>query len=238
MNRSPDGPRLQVFDAAQLDALSELPAEMGYDRGELVSAVGLWLVVEGETDQVVLDTLYGDELRRAGIEVVPLHGTANWQLLLDADALWRFTIAPVAVMFDGISAARVEELAKMPAADLDAFARSGAQRNEERDLANLLKAGRNLGRQIHPVPNEGSDIFQLLDENAIRTEFGDYPGHADAQKAWEKHKKGTRDAFMKRKYEVVKAPDRFGAIAAEMKAKGVSSPALDAAIAFCRALAL
>lgn len=236
VHRTAEELRLESFDAADLDALSGFSTEMGYDRGELISAVSVWLVVEGATDKAVLETLYDNELRQAGIEVVPLHGTAKWQALLDADALWRFTNAPIAVRFDRISEETVDALASKSDDELQALSRSGSEPNEVKDMAKLIRSIQGLGRRVYPVPSEGADILVDLDEESIRTVFPDYPSHEEAQAAWERHDKGTIDAFLKRKFGVEKSPDAFAAIAHDMATKGKLAPALEAAIDCCRKL--
>jgi hypothetical protein len=44
-------------EPSDLDQLDELSTALGFDRGELLTLVNLWLVVEGATDKAVLDTL-------------------------------------------------------------------------------------------------------------------------------------------------------------------------------------
>ena len=98
--------------------------ELGFDRGELLTLVNLWLVVEGTTDKAVLDTLFTKKLHSAGIKVVPIHGVAKWKAVLDSEALWQFTTASVAVMFDGVPAERVAEMSEMTPDELLAISKS------------------------------------------------------------------------------------------------------------------
>lgn len=235
--RTPDALRLEAFDPSMLHSLDELSQQMGYDRGELVGLIDVWLVVEGETDQAVLETLYRHELSGSGIEVVPLRGTSRWQALLESDALWRFTTAPVAVMFDGIGPEAVAELDSASDDELAGISRDGGRPSALRDMASLIRGLRRLGKTVHPVPNEGADILDLLDEESVRTVFPDYPGREEAEAAWIKHgRKGSHDEFLKRRFGVEKRADEFEAIARHMVENGKSSPQLGAAIAFCQSL--
>jgi hypothetical protein len=47
--------------------------------------------VEGEVDRIVLSVLFGERLRAAGVELVPVHGVTNAPGIVEADILFRFT---------------------------------------------------------------------------------------------------------------------------------------------------
>jgi len=214
------------MDPADLQQLDELALEMGFDRGELLTLVNLWLVVEGLTDKETLDILFTAELRGAGIEIVPLHGTAKWQAVLESDALWRFTTAKVAVMFDNVSAEKVSEIQAMSTSDLDALRRSSHEANEIKDLASLSGAVRRQDKTIVPIANPLPDLLNHLDETAIRLAFPDYPGHAAAERAWLKYNKGRRGDFLRQRYGVEKTPAAFGQIATDMVARDIKPSGL------------
>src|SRR5262249_13767782 len=97
-----DGPL--VFSARfarhELDELTLLCEEMGFDRGELLSTVQQLLFVEGRADQIVLETLFGRVLRRLGVVVVPIHGVGRLHRVVEAELLFRFTSARIRVMVD------------------------------------------------------------------------------------------------------------------------------------------
>lgn len=65
------------FDPDSRHAFSLLAEEMGFDRGELLTTVRQLLFVEGRADQIVLEALFGCELRRFGVAVVPFHGVGG-----------------------------------------------------------------------------------------------------------------------------------------------------------------
>ena len=77
---------------------------MGYDRGELLSSLALILFVEGEADRQVLDELFGAELHRAGVGMIPIHGAARNQQkgVIDAEVLLRFTSTRCALLLDNL----------------------------------------------------------------------------------------------------------------------------------------
>jgi hypothetical protein len=228
---------IQAINPADLRQLDQLAIEMGFDRGELLTLVNAWLVVEGLTDKKVLDILFPTELRSAGIEVVPLHGTSNWQAVLDSDALWRFTTAKVAVMFDKIPAEKIAEMQRMSASDLEALRRSSSEPNEIKDLARLVAAVQRQGKTIEPIANPLPDMLDHLDETAIKGVFPKFPGHEAADAAWRKHNKGRRSAFLRRNYDVEKTPEAFGEIAAKMAARGIKPSGLVEILRRCTEIA-
>jgi AAA domain, putative AbiEii toxin, Type IV TA system len=221
-------------DIAELDAVAEA---MGYDRGELLSLVGAWLVVEGPTDLVVLKRLFAGELHRAGVGVVPIRGTARWRGLLEADALWRYTRVPVAVMFDNVSAERVRLLNEASDEELRLIEGRAKEEGEVQDIARLIRVGRETGQTIEPVPNSGTDITSFLDEQVLKElTDGKYPGHDAADAAYKKHNKGSRDEFMRKRYGLTKDVGTFQRAADLMAERGIRPAELAAAIDYCAKL--
>jgi hypothetical protein len=223
-------------DPSDLEQLDQLSTALGFDRGELLTLVNLWLLVEGVTDKSVLDTLFAKELHSAGIEVVPIHGIAKWQTVLDSEALWRFTTAPVAVMFDRVPAERINEMNMMTPDELNTIAKSG-EAEEVKILALLLSRIVRQGKVVTPLPNAQPDILNFLDEQAVKTVFPKYPGHSDAENAWQRHHKGKRTDFLLKKYDVKKDATLFRAIAENMVSRGVESVELTGIINRCTELA-
>jgi hypothetical protein len=223
-------------EPSELGQLDEVSTALGFDRGELLTLVNLWLVVEGATDKAVLDTLFTKELHSAGIEVVPIHGVAKWKAVLDSEALWRFTTAPVAVMFDQVPAERVYEMSEMSPDELLAISRS-RESEEVKTLALLLGNIVRQGKAIEPVPNAQPDILRCLDENAVKAVFPKYPGHKEAEDAWDRHHKGKRTDFLRRRYGVEKDSVPFREIAQNMLSRGVESIELAETIKRCTELA-
>jgi energy-coupling factor transporter ATP-binding protein EcfA2 len=58
--------------------------EFGIDQSEILMSARCWLFVEGVHDQIILETLCGDRLERAGICVIPLFGSYNEIAILTA----------------------------------------------------------------------------------------------------------------------------------------------------------
>lgn len=223
-------------DPSDLEHLDQLSTALGFDRGELLTLVNLWLLVEGVTDKAILDTLFANDLHGAGIEVVPIHGIAKWQTVLESEALWRFTTAPVAVLFDRVPAERINEMNTMTPDELSAIAKSG-EAEEVKILALLLSGIVRQGKVVTPLPNAQPDILNFLDEQAVKTVFPKYPGHSNAEDAWQRHRKGKRTDFLRKKYDVEKDPALFRAIAENMVSRGVESVELTETMKLCRALA-
>jgi hypothetical protein len=228
----------QPFTPGQLDELASVAQAMGYDRGELLSTVSVWLIVEGPADRLVLERLAGPELHQSGIAVLPLHGTANWKGILEADALWRYTHVPVAVMFDNVPPERVEQMTAVSNEELEALAKSNSEANELKDMARLLRAAREYGRRIHAVPNPAPDMLSHLDEGVLRELYPDFPGHAEAEVRWRRHGKGGRDNFFRDRFGIAKTPEAFERIVELMLVRGCKPTALLETIRFCSQLAL
>jgi hypothetical protein len=236
LDRPERGTRVVPFRPADRDSLEEVAHALGLDRGELLSTTAVWLVVEGPADKAVFERLFGAELHVAGIVVLPLHGTARWSGILEAEALWRFVTVPVAVMFDNVPAQRVDELGRATDQELEGIARSGRERSEIRDLAMLVRTAREHGRTIHPVPNPKPDMLSHLDEEVLRERFPDFPGHEEAERRWQKHQRGGRDRFFADRFGIKKDLATFVAVADDMAARGSRPDALHEVVRFCAEL--
>lgn len=237
VTRSGEEITLRTMDPADVQQLDALAETMGFDRGELLTLVNLWLVVEGLTEQRVLDTLFPGELRAAGIEVVPLHGTSKWQAVLESDALWRFTTANVALLFDNIPAHRIEEMQAMSIDKLAALRRSNKEPNEIKDLSNLMESLARQDKELTPIPNPVPDLLNHLDDAAVIRAFPNYPGHDAAEQAFAAQKRGRKE-FMRKEYGVEKSPEVFGEIAQDMLYRGIKPAGLWAIVQRCSELAV
>ncbi len=229
---------LQAIDLTDLERLDAIAVTMGFDRGELLTLVNVWLVVEGLGDKIVLDTLFANELRAAGIEVVPMHGAAKWQAVVESDALWRFTTAEVAVMFDKVSAEKITEMQLMSIEDLEGLPRARNEPEEIKTLALLVAAVRRRGRTITPVANPLPDMLNHLDEPALKAVFPEYPGHEAAEQEWQRRKSGSRDKFLRDRYKIQKSVEAFERVAGAMAEQGIKPAGLVEVIERCAGLAL
>ncbi len=228
---------LRPFQPDDISQLDRIAAAMGFDRGELVTLINVWLVVEGPTDKIVFDTLFSEELYRAGVVVLPLHGTARWQGLLYADALWRLTTASVAVMFDKITTQRANDMQRMPNEELVSLSRSATASNEVKDLARLLRAAREHHKAVHSIPNPLPDIIFHLDDTILKQHFPRYPGRADALAAWGKDGEKQLDRFIERRYEIKKTPKVLQEVADAMFDGDIKPEALGEIVDACAKLA-
>jgi energy-coupling factor transporter ATP-binding protein EcfA2 len=82
---------------------------VGLTTGELLVSTNLILVVEGRHDLVFLEELYGDDLRTAGVVILPMHGTDNAMSLVDSEFWLRYSSIPFAIMFDNVRLERVDD---------------------------------------------------------------------------------------------------------------------------------
>lgn len=174
--------QLDEIDNDELKAVSLIAEEMGFDRGELLSSIRTLLFVEGRADELVLRNVYGRQLREAGVELVPVHGVLHLPGILEAEVLWRYTSAAIAVLVDN-------DIAKL-ASDFssDASARSEGMRQrsntELHAIAKLYESAAQAEKQIRLFSIPTFDMFGLLDEDLIRERVPEFPGHLSAERLW------------------------------------------------------
>jgi hypothetical protein len=172
------------FRRHELDEFRLLTEEMGFDRGELLTTIQQILFVEGRADQIVLETLFGRDLRRLGVAVVPIHGVGRLHRVVEAEVLFRYTSARIRVLVDNDVADFVPALRNDPDA-LEAALRQ-KKNTELQALAQLLRTAAQAERDAElevlsiPVP----DMFFLLDDRIITELYREYPGHGQAESDW------------------------------------------------------
>ncbi|KKK86998.1 hypothetical protein LCGC14_2757640, partial [marine sediment metagenome] len=185
------GDRASVFpfEPAELDGLSGIAAQMGLDRGELLTLVSAFLFVEGLADKWVLEALFRERLSAAGIAVVPVHSVAKMKATAEAEALFRFTRANAAVLADGLDEAAIAELRSMipdhEATQAALDEKEFKKRTEYYAMIQLVRAAQRNQRQIEIYGLGAPDIFDLLDENLIRSQCERFPGHHKARADFE-----------------------------------------------------
>lgn len=166
-----DGSLAPLADA-DLATTADFAQQMGLTTGELLSAYYRQiLLVEGKHDQALLDAFYRDDLRDAGIAVLPLHGTRNAMALVESEFWLRLAGIPFTVMFDNIRLATVQ--ATTPHRYLT---------DEEGKLRELFNAAKDRGRSIRGVHLERPDITAYLAEDlfADRSRFPGWEAVVDA----------------------------------------------------------
>jgi hypothetical protein len=242
--RAPGGPtHVEELGQGQLSAMSMVAAELGLDRGELLAAFEMFLFVEGAADRAVLEELKGEDLRRAGVCVVPLRGESRAPGVLDASLLMRFTDAKLAVWLDNVDERFVARLRD----DYD-FARQvkldGHRSTEERRVADLILESRERGehgRDLLVIPHPGTDVFDLLANEVIKARFPRWPGHEIARRSASlaREESGVRwKAYYESAYGVDVSEASCRQIARGMADAGQSPPALNDLVQLCMAAVL
>jgi putative AbiEii toxin of type IV toxin-antitoxin system len=187
----------------QLDAINEITRELGLDRGELLASVSLLLFVEGESDRIVLESLFSTRLRTAGIAVISMGGVTRSGGVLDAEMLLRWSSAQICVMFDDLAQAELDELVAMSDGELRKASRKG--KTERQYMARLMAEARRLARPMHVQGIPVHDIFDLLDDPALHAVFPRWPGRARARAAQKREGEGVHPKdFREREYGIPK----------------------------------
>jgi hypothetical protein len=235
--RTEKGTACEAFDA---DEIHKIVTELGFDRGELLTTVALFLVVEGIHDLVVLERLFG-ELRAARIALLPMEGLANYKAVLDSDALWRYTTAEVALCTDKFESELLKEVVENPKRAREL--RKSDAPDETKILAKLLGTAERSNKRVYLLGHPGDDLIDALDESVIRQEFPDYPGHEEAQRLWKQEvEAGTRaeqkKAFYTHSFRIPAGVDSYAKLAEAHAEAGIRPAALqaivDSAIALTR----
>ena len=238
--RTKKGTTCEAFDADEIQGLDQIVAELGFDRGELLTTVALFLVVEGIHDLVVLERLFG-ELRAARIALLSMEGLANYKAVLDSDALWRYTTAEVALCTDKFEPELLKEAMTVPKKAKE-LRRSDAPQ-ETKILAKLLGNAERNNKQVYLLGHPGDDLIDALDESAIQQMFPGYPGHEVVQELWEKEVEAGADAkqkklFYERRFGIPASVDGYAKLAEAHAEAGIRPAALqgivDSAIALTR----
>lgn len=240
VRRGKDGTECKAFDADEIRDLDQIVSELGFDRGELLTMVALFLVVEGIHDLVVLDRLFG-ELRAARIALLSMEGLSNYQAVLDSDALWRYTTAEVALCTDKFELELLKEVITDPKKAKE-LRRSEAPQ-ETKILAKLLGNAERNDKRVYLLGHPGDDLIDALDESVIQQEFPGYPGHEEAQRLWRQEveagaKATQKKAFYARSFDIPVSVDSYVKLAkahAEAEIRPAALQAIvDSAIALTR----
>jgi putative AbiEii toxin of type IV toxin-antitoxin system len=209
-----DGPRVfsTQFHRRDIDELKLMTEEMGFDRGELLTSVQQLLFVEGRADQTVLETLFGRDLRRLGVVVVPIHSVGRLQRVAEAEVLFRLTSARIRVLVDNDIANTVPAL-RSDREQLESALRQ-KKNTELQAVAQLLRtaiqAERDSELEVLSIPV--ADMFFLLDDGIIGELYRDYPGHDEAETAWLEMRQQTGQQIGRKRFRAdrYKVPDDLG----------------------------
>jgi len=219
---------LADIDPSELSAADATAEDLGLDRGELLGLVSEILFVEGVTDQAFLEGLYGPELRRHGIVIVPLEGATRAGSVIPMTTLLRkYTSAGAVVLLDDLAAEHYERLAS------DSEYRRAATRDRQvelRELARVIQAAVELERDVRPLGIPVKDIFDLIADEVVREELADpacdpFPGHDAARAAAGDQK--WKPLYAERYGLDILDPQTFRRGGASMRERGLRSPLLD-----------
>jgi hypothetical protein len=241
VDRHEGNARCEQFDAGDLAELSTIVDELGFDRGELLTTVALFLIVEGIHEVVVLERIYGRELRAARIAMLPLQGISNAQAILETDVLWRYSTAEVALATDKFDRALLERVIADPE-EARALRRGDAD-EETKLLGQLIGNAQRNNTTIHLLGHRGADLIDVLDEKVIANTFERYPGHAEARRLWKDAlatgaKARQRKAFYEQQFAIPNRVESYMMLGDAHSVAQSDPPALRAMVDDAVALAL
>ena len=136
-----------------LDGFPEV-ADLGLTRADLLALRRVFVIVEGEHDKIVLETLFRSELERAFAQIFVLRGAKQAIAAAHAEWLLTATDAPLLIVLDKLSEAAV--------AETWASARAFLAENRSDD------AGRAV-RSLRDIRKDEAGFLGSLGEAAIRT---------------------------------------------------------------------
>ncbi len=95
-------------------------------------------------------------------------------------------------------------------------------------MASLLHKAAENQREVHPIALPVPDIFDALDEEILRDQFPKFPGHEEANSAWEseKAKVPNRKIFYHERYGIPNSIDTYRKVAALMRSFDRIAPEL------------
>lgn len=157
-----DGTLVEPVAEGAAVARSALAKQLGVNRGELLAGINGLLLVEGKHDQVVLNRLFGTELRSAGLAVVRMYGTNNLMATAELDFLDRYLDVPITVLLDYTRTDRVA--AGNPVTD------------EEKKLLELRRTCKRRGRPYTLMGLDRPDVVCYLSDTALQEIYPDFPG--------------------------------------------------------------
>lgn len=96
---------VQELDPTDLDAL----ADLGLLPSDLLRRTRAFLLVEGAHDEALIDELFGDRLRRARVQILPLRGATKLAGTIDSRVLFDFTSAVLVALLDNQDIEEVRE---------------------------------------------------------------------------------------------------------------------------------
>ena len=185
LQRTPEGTTLSPLEPSDLDARRALAEQMGFTRGELLARLTFLLIVEGEHDRLMLETLYGDDIETYGIGVLRMHGTSHILATAELDFVAKYLDVHVAVLTDHTRSDRVK----------DNTVKNERLSDEERALRELRRAAKRQRREIQLFGLSRPDITAYLNPRAVAAHNSNFPGWSRVLREF--RERATRPSFKK-----------------------------------------
>ncbi len=171
-----------------LGAVAESAAALGLPPAALIQLTRAWLVVEGEHDRQILDAFHGQELRQAGVQILPLRGAARAKAsFLNLAALGPLGL-PFCCLLDNTRAEAVRT-GTIGVSDMT---------DEERIAEQLIRFREQHGVDLEVLGLPYPDIICALPIEAVRHIARENRGKPEAASAWsdliERHQAQRADA--------------------------------------------
>jgi energy-coupling factor transporter ATP-binding protein EcfA2 len=204
VQRTVDGTSVTRLSLDDTRARGVLAESLGVNRGELLAGMSYLLIVEGHHDRLVLDRLFGKELREAGVAILCMHGTHNLLATAELDFLDRYLDVPIGVLLDYTNSDRAEP--------------GSVETNEERELTKLRRRCEERGRRYDFFGLARPDITAYLSEAAIQARHSDFPGWKDVLEAFHHldHRQSFKRWLMSEYHVDVTSARRVGRILEQM----------------------
>lgn len=170
VRRDDDGTStVQIVDADLISALDRVKEQIGLSAAELFLLTRLVLFVEGPHDVAVLGVMFGDRLRRAGVQMIPIHGVGNLPGLVDSEVVHALGL-PMALVTDRTNSGRVR--------------RGEPQTGEEQAVSRFVGELARKGTHVESLGHSKRDILDHLDEGICRKVAPGFPGWDIARVEW------------------------------------------------------
>jgi hypothetical protein len=171
------------------EALAGVAEEIGLRPADLLLLTRLFVFVEGPHDEAVLGGMFGEELERAGIRLIPIFGTDNAQAIVDSTVIHQLDI-PLAIFADNLRLSRLH--ADSPIT------------REEIAIAKLLVECRERGIALEPMGHSKHDILEFIDDSVFAGHASaSFPGWNEAARIWRTEGRSTEldiKSWMSRMY--------------------------------------
>lgn len=105
--KSPNG--TSVLESLPSD-IESWANELGLEKADLLQLCRLFLIVEGEHDALIMNTLFNDEFSQFGVRAIPLRGLRNITNATDASFIFRYTDASILYLTDNDNHQRVTDI--------------------------------------------------------------------------------------------------------------------------------